>query len=289
VHLLRHINADCIANNHGEIKIHASVVLRAMEENFGGLPRDVFRQVAETMFAALREKTDDSTFTLVDHAYRSVLRITKSMFEKRNLSDDQILLQPRYKLLLDPSMDCSSINLLFQLGVLDRQKARVIRVSKLPEDNTELRAAEVVSTIRSAMASGETVVLVNGSRVHGSLYDLYNRSPREIPGEDGQRLWYVNLAVGSFTLPSRVHPNFQIIVHLPLQVCQKFGPDFLSTRLADAAFAGLAKDGASVLQPLCQDLLVCSGVLCRQSLECCGYRRLSRFLCSRICLTFRSA
>ncbi len=54
--------------------------------------------------------------------------------------------------------------------------ADVVYVSDFAFDDTDFRHSEHEAKLKSAIESGRTVVLVNGSRMYSSLYDVLNKN-----------------------------------------------------------------------------------------------------------------
>lgn len=123
-------------------------------------------------------------------------------------------------MLIDPTDTEASISLLHSLKLTD-QKLKVCCVGDFVEDTDEFARSEVVLKIKTAMAVGETVVLINSGPIRSSFYDVFNRhfamlavESNEV--EDAKTQYYANVAVGSFSRPCVVDPNFKIIVHMPI-------------------------------------------------------------------------
>lgn len=70
----------------------------------------------------------------------------------------------------------------------------------------------MVSTICHSVTEGYTVILSQTSDINESFYDLFNLRYRCIDDPDRGRLYYTNVAVGSYIKPCRVHPKFQCVV-----------------------------------------------------------------------------
>jgi hypothetical protein len=58
------------------------------------------------------------------------------------------------------------------------------------------------------MALGRTVVMINSRSIDCSLYDVFNRHLKILGGEMNQH--YANVAIGSFSRPCPVHPDFRV-------------------------------------------------------------------------------
>jgi hemicentin len=126
---------------------------------------------------------------------------------KQDLSENEV----RYKLLIDPSEDDSLIRLLFSFDVLERQKTRILMCSDFSE-NVQIQKINTIAAIRHSAIQGHTVVMSQTDDIHESFYDLFNQRFRRIDDlKDGAR-YYTNIAIGSHSKPSRVHPEFQCIV-----------------------------------------------------------------------------
>jgi hypothetical protein len=65
------------------------------------------------------------------------------------------------------------------------------------------------------MEKGRTVFLINCNSIHGSFYDVFNQHYLPRRDRDGTFTYFANVAIGSYSRPCKVHPNFQCIVHLP--------------------------------------------------------------------------
>jgi hypothetical protein len=134
----------------------------------------------------------------------------------------------RYKLVVDESEDESAVHLLFQSGVLDRDRTTVFRMSDFPDDvDNELRNVEILSTIKLCMETGKTILMVNTGRIHGSLYDVFNQN-FSIMATDDTRKIFSKVAIGPKTIDVVVHEDFQCIVHIKRSEFKEIPAPFLS-------------------------------------------------------------
>jgi hypothetical protein len=63
------------------------------------------------------------------------------------------------------------------------------------------------------------VLMINSHPLHSSFYDLLNQHyatmPTRVDGKPGTQ-YLANIAVGSFSRPCPVHPDFRVVVHVPV-------------------------------------------------------------------------
>ena len=75
-------------------------------------------------------------------------------------------LHPRFKLIIDTSEDDSAARLLQTVGLTF---TKVFRMSDFPGDNTELHHARLISDIKMSMERGDSILLIDTHRIHGSF------------------------------------------------------------------------------------------------------------------------
>ena len=126
-----------------------------------------------------------------------------------NLSDTAV----RFKLILDSTPDDSAVRVCLGMGFLNRATTRVYQMSDFEDDNNDVAKSLMIGRIKHSMAVGETIFLVNTREIYGSFYDLFNQHYNCAEAE-GERIYFANVAVGSYSRPCRVHKDFQCIVHL---------------------------------------------------------------------------
>ena len=99
-----------------------------------------------------------------------------------------------------------------------------------------------ISDVLLAARQGQTVILMNTEEIHGSFYDLFNQHFRKISSKGKQGFkyhFYANVAIGSYSQPCKVDPNFQCIVimqatkvrHCPSPFLNRFEKYQLNTEL----------------------------------------------------------
>ena len=213
-------------------------LLRALEENMNGLSEESFRKLVEAIFSAVAAETGEDFPVPPPELFRSAIDLVRDALARPNRDSERVCpeLAPRFKMVIDPSEDASAVRLLFDLGLVPPESqspggrgTQVFAMSDLGGDSSDVRCAELVSRIRLCMERGQTVLLVNTARIHGSLYDLLNLQFRRMTGlESGEERVYANVAIGAQTYPCPVHPNFMCVVHLPARDLPHTPAPFLS-------------------------------------------------------------
>lgn len=222
------------------------LVTEALERNF-----NLFEQFNEIcrMFLAVMGPHD-----IMEHQ-RHILTVLQDSMQDRpqgvqDLSENEV----RYKLLIDPSEDDSLVRLLFSFDVLDRQKTRIVMCSDFPE-NVQIQKIDTIAAIRHSAIQGHTVVMSQTDDIHESFYDLFNQRFRRIEDpKDGAR-YYANIAIGSHSKPSRVHPDFQCIVMVKKSEVKHTPAPFLNR------FEKYLISHASMLEAILKHLPPCMAIL----------------------------
>ena len=197
-------------------------LLHSLERNFNGVSRPEFEAIAAAFYTELeRVASDDEAAAERGLARlralrpRSVVDVLREALAD-NTADAKRMNETivRYTLVLDETEDDSAARLLFHCGILDRSKTVVYDLSDFPADRNDVVRSTLISNIKHAMNKGTTVFLMHTAPIHGSLYDLLNQHFTRMEKRD-EVVYYANVAVGSFSRPCQVHPNFRLIVHLP--------------------------------------------------------------------------
>lgn len=147
--------------------------------------------------------------------------LKESLAEKIEDESDPNTAPFRYILVLDPTDNEVALSLLFDRHLCSATETDVCHVADFPEDASELARSNVVLQVKNAMATGRTVILVNAMPISTSFYDVLNRHFDVLPVQSGDPTkrrfeYFANIAVGSFSRPCFVHPDFRVIVHLPV-------------------------------------------------------------------------
>ena len=252
VYTLRFLHRNRLSGHSHGLQANSALFLRALEENFNGITVEDFRALVGIFFAAVNGEMASISLEFPmpnQDKFRGIIDIMQDSMRGREDSlltdvDGSVIgtghpLAPRFKMIIDPTDDHSAIRLLQQVGLLDPERSQIFCMSELPEDTSDLHAAETISSIRFALEKPVTAVLVNTSRIHGSLYDLLNQSYRVMArssssndsGGDthqGSQQAYANIAMGSVTYPCPVDPRFQCLVFLRLSRRDQTPAPFLS-------------------------------------------------------------
>ena len=89
-----------------------------------------------------------------------------------------------------------------------------ISIGDFSRDKSLDTLSEAVHKVVYAMKEGKTVILINSSIIDGCFYDLFNRYFKVIQSATG-RDCYANVAIGTHSRETIVHPDFKVIVHVP--------------------------------------------------------------------------
>lgn len=206
IHTFRHLNRQ---GHGGQLLVSPIDLLRALEENFNGVSREVFRQYVETFFREVQEQVGgEHRFRIPpDHDFRDDITILRGvMTERLHVGDD---MAARFKLFINPTGQ-NIVPVLMSCGILPRQGTRVFRMSDYAADQTDLHAAETISELTLSMESAGCNVLINTERINDSLYDLFNQNFRKTASSEV----FCNVAIGTRTHPKPVnsHADFVVIV-----------------------------------------------------------------------------
>lgn len=113
--------------------------------------------------------------------------------------------------------DDSASRMLFSHGVLDID-TEVFQLSQFPDDLTMEGCSRMISLLRLAIERGKKIFMMYTEPIHGSFYDLFNQFftvRRDMQDQQEVVSLYVNIAIGPYSRPCRVHPKTQILVHTP--------------------------------------------------------------------------
>ncbi len=206
-------------------------LLRALEDNFNGIKSNEFEELVNIFFKAVEEKSPNFRLSFERQQQQKLYRdIPTILRQSMKLDSKRRRLYGRYKLIIDESEDESAINLLLQTGILDSDLNRttIFRMSDFSDDiNNELRNVEILSTIKLCMETGKTILMVNTSRIHGSLYDVFNQNFSIMATGDTRKI-FSKVAIGPKTIDVIVHEDFQCIIHVKRSELKDIPPPFLS-------------------------------------------------------------
>ena len=233
IYMLRQLRFELKPNSaDDDVKVEgisASSLLCALEDNFNGITNNQFKKLVEIFFTAVQEKCPD--FELSSKTEQKIFRSVPTILRNSiGVDSKRRRLYGRYKLIIDESEDESAVRLLFQTGILDSNsnQTTVFRMSDFPEDiDNELRNVAILSTIKLCMETGKTILMVNTSRIHGALYDVFNQNFSIMATGDTRKI-FSKVAIGPKTVDVAVHEDFQCIVHVKRSEFGKIPPPFLS-------------------------------------------------------------
>eukprot|EP01062_Namystynia_karyoxenos_P044450 TRINITY_DN3275_c0_g1_i1.p1 TRINITY_DN3275_c0_g1~~TRINITY_DN3275_c0_g1_i1.p1 ORF type:complete len:5368 (+),score=1230.51 TRINITY_DN3275_c0_g1_i1:125-16228(+) len=201
------------------------LLLRALEQNFNAVPKQF-----ETVCSIFQEECDKATWAALSPGFlldRSRRRNPLAVFvgalrdnnrarpgNMQNINDSWV----RFKMLEDYTPDGSALSLLAESGLADFRDIQVLSLSALSEDDS-LMEVRVVSELAAAMEAGKTVWLTHSRAIDGCLYSVFNQKYDCLhlpaaPGKEPEVACFVGLGVGGLVDQKRVHPNFQVIVHV---------------------------------------------------------------------------
>ncbi|KAF2072605.1 hypothetical protein CYY_006083 [Polysphondylium violaceum] len=201
VFFLRHLRRELFV--HG---IDFSLaLLDSLERNFRGIPQSDFHSLAKEFYKEL--KIDEPPAITTDNTIQT---IKNSLKEKMRDDQNPSTLTFRYIMCIDPSENESSLHILKEIGI----EHKVIRVGGFENDKSEESLVQVVSEIKSLMATPTTVVLVNTEAIDACFYEVFNRYFSII--KDSKTNFLANISFGTHSIYCSVHPEFKIIIHMPV-------------------------------------------------------------------------
>jgi len=205
-------------------------LLHALEDNFNGISSNQFKILVEIFFRTVKSRSPQFILPIGrrnQDVYRDVPSI---LHESMKLDSKRRRLYGRYKLIIDESEDDSAIHLLLQTGILDsdRNRTTIFRMSDFADDSdNELHNVKILSDIKLCMETGKTILMVNTSRIHGSLYDVFNQNFSIMATGDTRKI-FSKVSIGAKTIDVVVHEGFQCIVHVKRNELTTIPAPFLS-------------------------------------------------------------
>ena len=85
-----------------------------------------------------------------------------------------------------------------------------------------------ISAILLSVSEGHTVLLYQTDEIHESFYNLFNQNFRSIDDPEKGTRYFANVAIGPYTKPCLVHPNFQCVVVINQSEILKMPSPFLN-------------------------------------------------------------
>jgi hypothetical protein len=88
-----------------------------------------------------------------------------------------------------------------------------LSLSNFP-DYIDRERANFVSKVKLRASHNNRIILSRADPVHECFYDLFNQNFRSLRSRDGAVILYSNIAMGGVSRRSKVHPDFECIVHV---------------------------------------------------------------------------
>ncbi len=235
VYFLRYLRKHCTTQGEN-FNLTSQMLLMGLLRNFNGVDPASFYELARMWFRHVNnsiENYGDHLELPAAGCIPSSLQLLKeSLNDHLKEGENPNTAAFRYIMLIDPTDSESALSLLISSGLCEPKKTHFCSLGDFVEDTNDFVHMEAILKVKMAMSLGETVVLINAAPIFSSFYDVFNRhftilrkdSP-EAETEEKEKekehekavgyQYYANVAIGSFSRPCIVHPNFKVIVHVP--------------------------------------------------------------------------
>jgi len=247
IFFLRMLNEICpkpTGTLQGERKFTTEHVVHALRRHMNGVDITEFKEIVDCFISKLRDqpllKPDfpkpSEAEVLQD---KSLELILESLVQRAPPGKNPNTASFRYIMVMDPTETEAAVPLLLDLikrnPVYNGKKIKdinVINVGDFKEDTRENSLQDVVLSVKAAMENGDTVLLLNSEKIRSAFYDLFNVHFKEVStvskGNGEVEIYYsAKLAIGSLSKDCIVHPDFKIIVHIPLSQIRTTQTPFL--------------------------------------------------------------
>ncbi|KAN0050796.1 hypothetical protein ACTA71_008762 [Dictyostelium dimigraforme] len=146
----------------------------------------------------------------------TINNIKSALNETVDINQQPNTLSFRYIMVIDPSENESSLQILNEIKL--EIMPVLIRVGGFEQDTTEEKLVKCVNKIKASMAKGDTVILVNSEKIDSCFYEVFDRYYTILHSNDSKdsRDFLSNISFGTHSIYCKVHPNFKIIIHMPL-------------------------------------------------------------------------
>eukprot|EP00727_Mastigamoeba_balamuthi_P014233 m51a1_g9432 hypothetical protein (4159) ;mRNA; f:408019-433718 len=237
VYFLRFLRRAC--NSGGNVEIRPDAIVASLQRNFGGVDKETFSKIVDLFFDEIGRALPQEHLGPSAPARErgTVETLSESLGEVISDTEDPNTAPFRFVMVIDPSDNEVAKDLLFSLGLCSPERTSIVSVGDFREDTGEAIRGDTILCIKNAMATGRTVLLTNALPISTSFYDVFNRhfdvlpvarDAQQNPSSSRRCEWYANVAVGSFSRPCYVHPDFRVIVHLPLSQLRRTPRPFLN-------------------------------------------------------------
>lgn len=196
-------------------------LLKALMRQLNGTSDEELRQIAKCFFGEVKRVVKDANAWSIPSFQNTTARlIIESLKDKVEDGKSPNTSAFRYIMLIDPTETETAVTLLLDILKKEEpellQRVRVISVGGFSDDTREAQLADVVLNVKLSMEQGHIVLLINSGPTVSAFYDLFNLHFSELPDRDGSKRYYTNLAVGSLSHGCIVHPDFKLLLHMPL-------------------------------------------------------------------------
>eukprot|EP00117_Sycon_ciliatum_P014817 scpid610/ scgid14919/ Putative uncharacterized transmembrane protein DDB_G0290641 len=220
------------------INIQQDHVLQGIEETFGGRCEKDVRWVVNTFFEKIHKSLPSFPECAQDSQFKNPIEILLRMRYQLQIAHEEGKLHylntsamvPRFLLLVDDyGCDFNTVDMLFRLGVVSAEpgQTHLFQHCSQVQESSDVQCASILAQLRQFLNQPCTVVIVNSPRLHGYLYELFNKNYLMLQ-EKGKRCAFSNIAMGDGTFPCQIHPNFQCIVILSREIATRERTPFLS-------------------------------------------------------------
>ncbi|XP_077967570.1 E3 ubiquitin-protein ligase rnf213-alpha-like isoform X2 [Styela clava] len=168
-------------------------VVYAVLRNFSGGPTGVHDTIIEKVFNVFKEQSGDSTLAIPNIPLQNMICDNLSETESRFL----LLLANQF----------SVVHLLEYCIKNNNRGFHVVFGSSFPGDHSYTEICRNINRIKVCMETGKTVILLNMTEIHESLYDALNQHFVTLGGQN-----YVDLGLGGHRVKSRISKDFRLIV-----------------------------------------------------------------------------
>ena len=184
------------------------LLMEAICRNFGGLNEDLFdKYMAELILETVDFSDFQSTYDEMTAINLIRSNISQTASEQKNPQTQNYEMR-HVMLITDTEV---SWKYLYDLDVLNQNTSRVIFGSKFKNDrNSSLHFHQQLESIKNAMVSGHTVVLLHLNELYESLYDVLNQRYLKV---GTKRFCKIFIRDRSETV--QIHPSFRFVIVVP--------------------------------------------------------------------------
>eukprot|EP00047_Mylnosiga_fluctuans_P001195 m.218044 g.218044 ORF g.218044 m.218044 type:complete len:3593 (-) comp10156_c0_seq3:222-11000(-) len=225
VYLLRYLRKRGGGSGvHGDVVVTSKLILDGLRRNFNGLlPRQFSALVGMFLGNCQLDPLSEDPLPCTLHT------LTEALCDRVKPGENPSHSAFRHILLIDPTNCQAAAEILFSGAVPlhDGRKTVVCTVSDFVEDANERERSQRVSEIKAAMQRGDRVVMINASSIYSSFYDVFNKHFSAVSKGDDAITYFANISIGPYSRPAEVHPDFQVVVVIPMAELARTSLPFL--------------------------------------------------------------